>query len=117
MSYDEIYFCADILEHELIDSDFQPCGKVDDIEIVAEDGQSMKVHAILAGPGAWGSRLPALVRMISDRIAGTKVVRIPWEEVKSIGSHIQLRSRAADLGLNESQRRLAPFFRRIPGGA
>ena len=106
----------ELLDRELIDREFVSCGKIDDVETKGE-GPDADVATILVGPGAWGRRLPALVRWIVWHVAGRDVVRISWGEVKSIGSHIQLRSLASELGLNRIEHRLAKMFRKFPGGA
>ena len=106
-----------ILDRELIDSDFVPCGKIDDIELDGEPGQELFVRALLVGPGAFGPRIPAWLRILVFRVRGTFSHRIPWSEIKSVGSHIQLRSTALVLDMNASDRRLARTLRRLPGGS
>lgn len=111
-----LHLRSQLLDRELIDREFVSCGKIDDLELKSH-GAQLEITAILAGPGAWARRLPALIRWLVWHLVGRNEVRIPWDEVKSIGSHVQLRSLASDLGLNTPDERLAKPFRRIPGGA
>jgi sporulation protein YlmC with PRC-barrel domain len=113
---EELHLIEQILDREILDSQFLPCGKIDDLELEGEPGKNLRVTAILTGPGAWAPRLPAFARWIAERIAGKNVVRIPWEQVKGIGSHIQLKSGAEELGLIPFDRKTAATFRKIPGG-
>ena len=52
----EVDIALSILDHQLVDSDGQNCGKVDDLEISGLDGDSPEVVAILVGGNAWRSR-------------------------------------------------------------
>ena len=42
-------------------------------------------------------------------------MRIPWEEVEDVGSHVKLRKRAEELGLGRGDDRLRPYIENIPG--
>jgi PRC-barrel domain. len=85
-----------VLDRQVIDSNHIPCGKVDDLEI---DGQ--KINAILIGNGAASARLPELAAWFSRLAFGNRVTRVPWSEVSVITHEIKLKSRAANLGLDE----------------
>jgi sporulation protein YlmC with PRC-barrel domain len=106
----------DMLDHELVDCDGVSCGIVDDIELEESEGKP-RVAALLAGPGAWGPRLPALLALAARRAFGTRHVRIPWSEVEHIRETVQLRSRAASLGLGTMERRLGRWLKKLPGAA
>ena len=45
-----------ILDHQLVDSEGNNCGKVDDLEIAGLDGDSPEVEEIVVGGNAWRSR-------------------------------------------------------------
>jgi sporulation protein YlmC with PRC-barrel domain len=104
----------DLLDHELIDVDGISCGMVDDIEV--EHTQcGIEVVALLAGPGAWIPRLPALLRLPLRAIAGTRRTRIPFEAVEKISEAIRLKLRAPQLGLGTADRRAARWLRWVGG--
>jgi len=103
----------DLLDHELVDVDHVPCGRVDDIELELTP-QGLSISALLVGPGAWSPRLPALARMIARAMFGRERVRVPIEEVIDIGDVVQLRSRATQMGLGILDRRVGRWLSRIP---
>jgi sporulation protein YlmC with PRC-barrel domain len=98
-----------VLDRQVVDSNHFPCGRVDDIEL---DGQ--KVTAILIGVGAASDRLPELAKWFVRLLFGKKMVRVPWSEVFVITHQIKLRSRAADLGLDERNGRIYDLISRLP---
>jgi hypothetical protein len=48
-------------------------------------------------------------------MGGGDVVRIPWEEVAEVESHVRLRKTAREYGLGRIDDRLRPWISRIPG--
>jgi hypothetical protein len=42
-------------------------------------------------------------------------VRIPWEEVVEIESHVVLKKTAAEYGLGRGDDRLRPWIEKVPG--
>jgi len=113
MKQDYLDIARQVLDRQLIDSNNVPCGKVDDLEIEVE-GEAMKVKAILVGRGVRARRLPALLRLIAEKTAGGKAVRVPWEQVEVITSQIKLKSRADELGLNKTEREAAVWVSKLP---
>jgi hypothetical protein len=103
-----------VLDHELVDSEDLPCGTVDDLEVEGGAGEALRVTAMLVGPGAWGPRLPALFALLARWCFGTRCSRVPWHEVAEVGEKIRLRSRAAQLGLGITDRKLGLRLARIP---
>jgi sporulation protein YlmC with PRC-barrel domain len=79
-----------VLDHQLIDSEGRRCGNVDDLAIEGD-----RVTAIFVGR--------------------RKRVRIPWEEVAGIESHVVLRKPAHEYGLGKWDDRVRPWIERIPG--
>lgn len=104
-----------VLDHAVIDADDRLCGTVDDLEVEGGVGEPLHVTALLVGPGAWASRLPAVFARIVPHVFGTRCVRVPWSEVSELGEIIKLRSRAATLGLGSTDRRLGLFIAKLPG--
>jgi sporulation protein YlmC with PRC-barrel domain len=104
----------DLLDHELVDSEGVSCGMVDDVELKsAADG--LTVVALLAGPGVWSRRLPAILRLSARWMGATRRVRIPFDVVERIAESIHLKSKATDLGLGVVDRRVARRLARVMG--
>ena len=103
----------DLLDHELVDVDEVPCGRVDDIEL-EHTSHGLAIAALLVGPGAWAQRLPALARIGARAVFGRERVRVPIDEVTRIEDVVQLRSRAAQLGLGILDRRVGRWLARLP---
>jgi hypothetical protein len=111
--YVDVY--RQVLDHALLDADDWLCGIVDDIEVEGGVGEPLRITALLVGPGAWASRVPALVARMVPHLFGTRCVRVPWSEVSVLGEQIELRSRAAVLGLATTDRRLGLWIAKLPG--
>ncbi|HZS08730.1 MAG TPA: hypothetical protein VFD58_28100 [Blastocatellia bacterium] len=103
-----------VLDHQLLDSNYVECGKVDDVELEGGPGE-LKVTAIITGPGATADRLPGLLRSLAQKVFSRHVTRVPWQEVAVITSEIKLRSRAENLGLDEADKKLAGWLGKLPG--
>jgi hypothetical protein len=103
-----------VLDHQLLDAEDRRCGKVDDIALEGAPGEDLEVVAILCGPGVWRARAGVIGR-IASWLGGGGRARIPWDEVASVGSHVQLRRRADELGLGRGDDRLRPYIAKIPG--
>jgi sporulation protein YlmC with PRC-barrel domain len=103
-----------LLDHQLLDAEGRRCGKVDDIALEGGPGDDLEVVAILCGPGVWRARAGWIGR-IAAWLGGGGRVRIPWEEVDSVDSHVKLRKRAEELGLGRGDDRLRPYIEKIPG--
>ncbi len=103
-----------VVDRQLLDSEGRRCGNVDDLALEGGPGEKLEVVAIFSGPGAWRRRA-GLVGRFAAWIGGGSVVRIPWEEVAEVSSHVKLRKRAGELGLGRGDDRLRPFILKIPG--
>ena len=103
-----------VLDHQLLDADGRRCGKVDDIALEGAPGGDFEVVAILCGPGVWRARAGVIGR-IAAWLGGGGRVRVPWDEVDHVASHVKLRKRAEELGLGRGDDRLRPYIAKIPG--
>ena len=103
-----------LLDHQLLDAEGRRCGKVDDIALEGAPGEELEVVAILCGPGVWRARAGVIGR-VASWLGGGGRVRIPWDEVDGVASHVKLRKRAEELGLGRGDDRLRPYIEKIPG--
>jgi sporulation protein YlmC with PRC-barrel domain len=103
-----------ILDRQLLDRDGRRCGNVDDLAIEGGPGEEARVVAIYSGPGAWKRRGKMLGRLASWLGRG-RMVRVPWEEVAEVESHVRLRKTATEYGLGRGDDRARPWLSRIPG--
>jgi sporulation protein YlmC with PRC-barrel domain len=103
-----------LLDHQLLDAEGRRCGKVDDLALEGGPGEELELVAILSGPGVWRARA-GLIGRAAAWLAGGRRVRIPWDDVAEVGSHVKLRKRAAELGLGRGDDRLRPYLEKIPG--
>ena len=103
-----------VLDHQLLDSEERRCGNVDDLALEGGPGEKLEVVAILSGPDVWRARA-GLVGRVAAWIGRGGSVRVPWEEVAGVRSHVKLRKRADELGLGKGDDRLRPFISKIPG--
>jgi sporulation protein YlmC with PRC-barrel domain len=103
-----------LLDHQLLDADGRRCGKVDDIALEGRPGEGFEVVAILCGPGVWRARAGWIGR-IAAWLGGGGRVRVPWEDVEGVDSHVKLRKHAQELGLGRGDDRLRPYIEKIPG--
>lgn len=108
----EVDIALSILDHQLVDSDGQNCGKVDDLEISGLDGDSPEVVAILVGGNAWRSR--GRLGQLAARFSGN-AVHVPWPEVRSVTSVVTLKHSAAELRLNRGDEHWASVVGKLPG--
>ena len=103
-----------LVDHQLLDSKERRCGNVDELVLEGNPGEPLEVVAILSGPGTWRQRAGGLGRLASW-IGGGDTVRVPWEDVENVASHVKLRKRAETLGLGRGDDRLRPYIEKIPG--
>jgi sporulation protein YlmC with PRC-barrel domain len=101
-----------ILDHQLVDSEGENCGKVDELELTGLDGEEPEVVEILVGGNAWRTR-GRLGRLLS-RLAG-ETVHVPWSEVDSVGPVVKLKRTAAELRLDAGDRSWERWVAKLPG--
>lgn len=109
-----LHLAADVRDLQIVDSDGHCCGIVDDLEFEGRPGGKLRLKAILVGPGAWRGRLPAWLAWAIAGLAGKRIVRIPWQEIETIGSVVKLKRTGRALGLDAPERRAAAW---LPGGS
>jgi hypothetical protein len=103
-----------LVDHQLLDSEDRRCGNVDELALEGGPGEPLEVVAILSGPGTWRRRA-GLTGRFASWLGGGDIVRIPWEDVDHVASHVKLRKRAETLGLGRGDDRLRPYIEKIPG--
>jgi hypothetical protein len=111
---EELDLALGILDHQLVDCEGRRCGNVDDLAIEGGPGEEAKVVAILSGPSVWRDRA-GLIGRFAAWIGGGGRVRVPWEEVAEVESHVRLRKKAVDYGLGRGDDRMRPWIEWIPG--
>jgi len=104
----------DLLDREILDSEHESCGMVDDLEL-EQRGETLVVVALLVGPGAWQMRLPALVRLLIRAFTGREIRRLSLEEIDAISDVVNLRSPASQVGLGVVDRRVGQWLKRVAG--
>ena len=109
-----IKLVSEVRDLQIVDSDDRNCGICDDIEFHGGAGETLGLKALLVGPGAYKGRLPKWAFALIERIAGTRVVRVPWDKVDRVTSRIYLTERAERLGLHGADDRLRKPFSKIP---
>ena len=80
---------------------------------VAENAARLK--ALLVGPGAYRTRLPAWAFWLVRQIAGDRLARVPVAQIETIGSAVQLKCRAEDVKLHAIENKVRRWIPR--GGA
>jgi hypothetical protein len=96
----------DLLDHQIIDDELRPVGKVDDVDFVADGPGPPRLSALLSGAQALGERIGGLVgrtmagaarRMLTEPRDGARAVA--WSDVADFGYVIKLRAGIAELNL------------------
>lgn len=112
----------DLLDRQIVDSEGEPVGKVDDLEIERRDDGSLEIVALLLGPEAYGRRVGGNVgRWISHlgrRFALTpEPIRIPRTLIDKIHVRVELKAKLEDLDRPDRLDRWLSdnFIGRIPG--
>jgi sporulation protein YlmC with PRC-barrel domain len=100
-----IKLVSELLDLPLIDSDGKYCGVVDDVEFDGEVGKTMRVKALLVGPGAYSGRMPGWVMALVRLVAGSRITRVSFAEIRTIGATVQLEGSGKALGLEKSEDR------------
>jgi hypothetical protein len=99
--------------------DGRRCGRADDIEFKGGLGEPPLLYAIISGSGSWHRRLPRRLRRLGARVFGTgvighDVIRVPWNQVESIGAVLTLKAKARELGLGQGDYRESERVAHLP---
>ena len=115
---DRIDLVRAILDHELLDAQKKPCGRVDDLVLDYSNAGVPHVTAVAVGAAARSRRLPRPLAGLLLRWARRHDRKpLPWSVVGEIGEEVRLTERAADLGLNALEHRLARWLAKLPLGS
>jgi sporulation protein YlmC with PRC-barrel domain len=106
---DEIELGLELLDRQLLDSEGEPCGKVDDIELDYDGSGRPVITAILTNPGALAPRLGwagNVMYAVWHRLHPNKrpaPIRLGWDVVAKIdfAVHLTVQRREAGLTLSE----------------
>ena len=107
-----IKLVSQLLDLPLIDSDGRYCGVVDDVEFDGEAGKTLRVTALLVGPGAYAGRMPSWIMALVRLIGGSRITRVPFDAIRTIGATVQLKDSGKDLGLHRSEERAGRWIPR-----
>jgi hypothetical protein len=105
---------SELRDLEIFDSEGELCGIADDVEFEGAPGGPLKAKALLVGPGAYAGRTPAWLAWLVQRVAGKRIVRVPFAAVEHVTSRITLNRTAEALGLATVEARLRPLVGKLP---
>ena len=105
---------SEVRDVQIVDCDGRNCGICDDVEFDGGPNNPLSVSALLVGPGAYGRRLPKWAARLMDKVAGGRVVRVPWQSVEKISGRIFLSVTGEAAGLRRIENRLRERFKRVP---
>ena len=111
MTLGKLELLGQVRDLQIVDRDDHDCGIVDDLEFEGEAGKTLRETSILVGPGAYRGRLPGWAMSLVKLIAGDRLVRVPWEQVKRIDAVVQLAGSTESYGLgtaDDKARKLLP---------
>ena len=99
-----IKLVSELLDLPLVDAEGNCCGVVDDIELEGTAGKSLKLKALLVGPGAYPRRLPRWAMWPVTKVAGHRLTRVPMDKVLTISTAVHIECPGRDLGLHKSEK-------------
>lgn len=111
---DRIGLACRLLDHQLVDSRGERCGKVDDV-LLRRHGDELRVEAILCGPGALAHRARHRPARWFAGLAGDELVLVHWRDVTGLDGHVQLARSAPTLGLSRGEQHAAEVLERVLG--
>lgn len=112
---DPIKLISQLVDLPILDKNDRWCGVVDDIELEGRAGKETRISALLVGPGAYRRRLPDWAFWFTTKIAGSRIARVPADEVAQVGAAVKLKSTAEKLGLHRVEDKVRAWIPR--GGA
>jgi sporulation protein YlmC with PRC-barrel domain len=105
---------SEVRDLQIVDCDGRNCGICDDIEFAGGAGEALEVKALLVGPGAYSGRLPRWAFTLVKWVAGTHMMRVPWEKVDKVTARIYLTECGEGLGLHRVEDRLCKRLSKVP---
>jgi sporulation protein YlmC with PRC-barrel domain len=112
---DPIKLVSQLIDLPILDKDGRWSGIVDDIEFDGGPPKQTRIGALLVGPGAYRGRLPGWAYWLTTKIAGSRIVRVPMNEIAEVGAVVKLKSAAEKLGLHRVEDKVRKLIPR--GGA
>jgi sporulation protein YlmC with PRC-barrel domain len=109
---DKLKLVSQLIDLPLLDKDRRWCGVVDDVEFDGGPGKPMRVKALLVGPGAYRGRVPGWMFWLVTKVAGSRISRVPFNQIDTIGSAVHLRCPAEKLGLHAVENRVRSWIPR-----
>ena len=103
---------SQLIDLPLLDKDDRWCGVVDDIEFVGTPGKQTRIKALLVGPGAYRGRMPSWMFWLVRQIAGSRITRVPFNEIESIAAAVHLKCPAEKIGLHVVEDRVRRWIPR-----
>ena len=98
-----IKLVGQLLDLPIIDKEGNYSGIVDDIELEGAPGKETRIAALLVGPGAYQGRMPRWAMWLVRLVAGDRITRVPFDQVRGIDSAVHLKGSADRLGLHRSE--------------
>ena len=111
---DPLKLLSEVRDLQIVDKDGRNCGICDDIELDGAPGEALTIGALLVGPGAYARRLPTWVHRLIGHVAGSGIVRVPWDAVEKISGRIHLSVSAETVGLRRTEGRLINRLKQVP---
>lgn len=118
-----IHLVHDVLDAQLVDRKQQKMGRVDGLVIELRDGEPPRVAELLVGGSVLAERIGRWMVALTGAVSrllriDAEVTRIPFEQVRVIGSCVELDLDARSTKTLRSERWLDEHIVcRIPGGA
>ena len=111
---DHIGLAHHVLDHQLLDTRGERCGKADDVALREVEGR-WELHAILAGAGVLQARYPGRLMRWLVGLGGSEQVVVPARAIGTVDGHVHLTTAAPSLGLASGEQRAAGTVARILG--
>jgi sporulation protein YlmC with PRC-barrel domain len=117
----DLHLARDLEDKRVVDRNGRDIGRVDRVVIAQPRNGMASVVAIEIGPTALGARLhPVLGRIVRAiehvfQLDEGRPVRLPVDEIESVGDTVKLRLAAGDTAALAVEQRLRPFVRHFPG--
>jgi sporulation protein YlmC with PRC-barrel domain len=100
-----IKLVSELIDLPLIDSEGRYCGVVDDVEFEGDAGKALRPTVLLVGPGAYSGRMPGWAMALVRLVAGSRITRVPFSKIRTIGSAVELAVSGEAVGLNKTEDR------------